>query len=103
MTAIPSLPRAQRFDGLTQAFHWLTLALVTGQFASAWSLHAAGHPALLLTVHRSLGSLLWVLTFARVLWRVAGARLPAFPADMPAWRQWAAKLNEYGLYALLLA
>jgi cytochrome b561 len=103
MNATSSLPRARRFDGLSQTFHWLSLLLVAGQFASAWSLHAAGHPALLLTVHRSLGSLLWALTLGRALWRTTGARLPAFPAEMAPWRQGVAKLNEYGLYALLLA
>ena len=96
--------RSARFDGVSQAFHWLTVLLVIGQFASAL-LHEQWHGAaaeLLLTFHRSAGIATWILVAMRLLWRRWFAYLPPFPAAMSMARQWAAKLNEYGLYLVLL-
>jgi cytochrome b561 len=55
-----------------------------------------------LQVHRSLGVTIWTLTVFRLVWRVTGARFPAFPASMTPPHQLGARLSEYGLYALLL-
>jgi cytochrome b561 len=95
---------AGRFDPVSIALHWLTLALVLGQFATTLAIDHAG-PAgalLLLAVHRSAGMATWLVVAGRLLWRRSFARLPPFPASMPKLQQWAAKANEYGLYALLL-
>jgi len=97
--------QAARFDGVSQALHWLTLLLVIGQFLSG-VLHDQRHGAaaeLLLTIHRSGGIATWIVVLIRLLWRHWFAYLPPFPAAMPRAQRWAAKLNEYGLYALLLA
>ena len=93
-----------RFDGVSQALHWLTAMLVIGQFASAL-LHEQRHGAaaeLLLSFHRSAGIATWIVVAMRLLWRRRFAYLPPFPAAMPRAQQWAAKLNEHGLYLLLL-
>jgi cytochrome b561 len=100
-------PRASagRFDPVSIALHWLTLALVLGQLASAWTIDRAGDPALArlaLTAHRSMGLATWLVVAARLGWRRSFARLPPFPASMPPLQQWAARANEYGLYGLLL-
>lgn len=95
-----------RFDLLTIAFHWITAVLVLALFAIGWSLDDVADEVsavLLLTVHRSIGVTVWVLTVARLTWRRTRARLPPFPPSMPHVQQWAAKANEYGLYALLIA
>jgi cytochrome b561 len=113
MDATParSDPRARaaaaprRFDAVTIGLHWATLALVAGMFASALSMAAAAdreQADLLLTVHRSLGAVTWVLAVGRLSWRLLRAHLPPFPATMSQAQQWAAKLTEYGLYAILL-
>jgi cytochrome b561 len=94
-----------RFDLVTIAFHWTTLVLVLTLLAIGWTLDEfEGAPvgALLLMIHRSLGVLVWTLTVARLAWRRSGAHLPPFPPSMPRAQQWAAKANEYGLYALLI-
>ena len=95
---------AERFDGLTQLFHWLTAALVIGQFATAWGRELAsdGHQAAaLLTVHRSTGLLIWAVTMVRLVWRGRwGRRLP-LPATMPALQRGLARANAWALYLLL--
>ena len=97
--------RGGRFDQVSIAFHWLTLALVAGQLATAFLLITASDgAAALLTIHRSMGVVAWMVVAGRLGWRASGAaRLPPFPASMPRLQQLIARLNEYGLYALLLA
>ena len=61
----------RRFDILTIGLHWATVALIAGMFASAWLLLASDreHAAMLLTVHRSLGVVTWVVAIIRLGWR----------------------------------
>jgi cytochrome b561 len=94
-----------RFDMLTIGLHWATVTLIAGMFASAWLLLAGDreHAAMLLTVHRSLGVVTWVVAIFRLGWRLSCAYLPPFPQNMPKVQQRLAKASEYGLYALLLS
>jgi cytochrome b561 len=98
------LPEHQRFDRVAISFHWLSLALVIVQFSSAWLIDvvAKDQGAMLLSFHRSLGIVIWCVTAGRFVWRTRFAYLPPFPDSMPKLQQRLAKLNEYGLYALLL-
>lgn len=105
----PDAPaRAERppFDAVTIAVHWTTVVLVLSLFSVALAIDQAPDPGtakLLLMVHRSLGMTVWTLSVLRLSWRLTGARLPPFPQTMPRIQQTAARLSEYGLYALLLA
>jgi cytochrome b561 len=75
-------PSPARFDAVSMALHWLTLALIVALFASAWLLGGAadGNEARsLLTIHRSLGVTTWVVTVCRLVWRWRFARTPALP------------------------
>jgi cytochrome b561 len=93
------------FDPATIAMHWVTAALVLGLFAAGWSIGAAkdaGTAKLLLMVHRSLGVTVWAVTAARACWRLTGARVPPLPKSLPQVQRLAARINEYGLYLLLL-
>jgi len=94
----------ERFDGVSIALHWLTVLLVAGQFTSALVREDLHGPivGLLLVFHRSAGVALWAVAALRLTWRHKFAYLPPFPANMPRLQQCAAKLNEYGLYGLLL-
>ena len=93
------------FDTLTITFHWTTLLIVLTLFGSGLlygQVEEQSWAPPLLQVHRSLGVTIWTLTVLRLLWRVTGARFPEFPASMTPLHQTAARLSEYGLYALLL-
>ena len=73
----------RRFDMLTIGLHWATVTLIAGMFASAWLLLASDreHVAMLLTVHRSLGVVTWVVAIVRLGWRLSCAYLPPFPRE----------------------
>lgn len=95
--------KADRFDRMSIVFHWLTVFLVVAQFATALTLYWVDQDAEeLITVHRSTGSLIWVVVVARLIWRHSFAHLPPFSATMPKFQQRIAILNEYALYFLLL-
>ena len=95
---------AGRFDQLSIALHWLTVLLVVGQLTTAWLLiQATDDEALLLAIHRSTGIVVWLVVAGRLVWVRCIAHPPPFPASMPPLQQLVARLNEYGLYALLLA
>ncbi len=96
-------PKAGRFDRISIAAHWLTVVLVAAQFATAWLLSLSdSEVSRLFFIHRSIGMLTWIVVVLRLIWRHAFAHLPPFPASMPKLQQQIAKLNEYGLYGLLL-
>jgi superoxide oxidase len=104
---VPPLRRTgpRRFDVVTIALHWTTVALIVGMFASGLSMGLAtdhDQEETLLYLHRSLGVVTWVTAFCRIIWRLRFAFIPAFPPAMPKVQQHLAKLSEYGLYALLL-
>jgi superoxide oxidase len=93
------------FDTLTITLHWTTLLIVLSLFGSGLlygQVEERSWAPPLLQVHRSLGVMIWTLTVFRLLWRVTGARFPAFPVSMTPLHQLSARLSEYGLYALLL-
>jgi len=93
-----------RFDGAIILLHWLTVLLVAALLVTGFATQHADDTATLdtlLAVHRSLGVSVFVLTALRLIWRLGFAALPPFPEHMLRIQQWAAKANEYGLYALL--
>jgi cytochrome b561 len=96
-----------RFDRTSIILHWLTAFLILVQFASIWSLEAAGDESslglALLSLHRTTGVSTWFVVVVRLCWRRYFAYLPPFPSSMPKFQQIIAKANEYGLYILLLA
>src|SRR6201987_5962816 len=101
----PPARSRQPFDTLTITLHWTTVLIVLTLFGSALlygQVEERTWAPPLLRVHRSLGLTIWTLTVLRLLWRVTGARFPAFPASMTPLHQLGARLSEYGLYALLL-
>lgn len=103
IAAVQAAARADagRFDAISMALHWLTVVLVTAQFGTAW-LFGQSHEAAFLIVHRSTGVAIFAVMIVRLAWRRSFAYLPPFPARMPKLQQYAATLNEYGLYGLLL-
>ena len=93
------------FDALTITLHWITLLFVLALLGSGLlyaQVEERPWATTLLWVHRSLGATIWALTGFRLAWRWTGARLPALPASMTRLHRLAARVSEYGLYALLL-
>ena len=95
-----------RFDQTSITLHWITALLILVQFVSVWLRasvdHSTSFAVTLLTVHRTSGVLVWVVSLMRLIWRHNFAYLPPFPESMPRLQQTIAKANEYSLYALLL-
>ena len=95
--------KIDRFDRITMAFHWLTVVLLMLQFATALMLYWLERDyAALILIHRSTGSLIWMVAAARLAWRHGFAHLPPFPPAMPMFQRRIATLNEYSPYFLLL-
>jgi cytochrome b561 len=96
---------ASRFDTVTIALHWTTLLLVVGLFATAWmrvAVEGGEASALLLATHRSIGTALWAITLARLLWRRTAATVPPLPQALPRAQRLAARATEAALYLLLV-
>jgi cytochrome b561 len=100
-----------RFGAVSQAMHWLIVALIIAQYVLAELAEDAGHeraahPAAalqqlaLLTRHRSVGLTIFALVVLRLLWRWYSPP-PPFPAAMPRWQVNAARLTHYAFYLLL--
>ena len=97
-------PELRVFDPVIRGLHWLTLLLVAAIFVLAFSVRFAtssDQAHTLVALHRSFGVTLWVVTFARLIWRQF-SRFPDWPADMPPAMRFAAHGSELALYALLL-
>jgi superoxide oxidase len=93
------------FDTATITLHWISLLLVlammgTGLLYGRMENRPWAPP--LLWAHRSLGVIIWAITFVRLSWRLKGARIPGFQTSLTRLHQFAVRLSEYGLYMLLL-
>ena len=87
------------------ALHWLLAVMILANLA--FGLYVVGlplSPAKLryFSWHKWLGVTIFVLSAARLLWRLTHAA-PALPAAMPAWQQRAAHASHALLYVLFLA
>ena len=94
-----------RYDRISIVFHWATLLLIIAMFWSAWAREGvadAAAAARLLTLHRSIGVTIWLVTLLRILWRILFAAAPALPPTIPAAHHVAARANQIALYALLI-
>jgi cytochrome b561 len=101
----PAVIKRTSFDGVSIAFHWLTVILVLGLITTAvW--HAQSHDdvlrVLLLRIHRSLGVTVWFTTMSRLIWRKTHAQLPPFPDHMGQAHRSLVQTSEHCLYALLV-
>ena len=92
-------PSQQRYNLLSQLFHWSVAALIIGLIVTQ-KLHVAAPEASASAVwwiklHISLGILLFIVVIPRILW----ARVSPQPAPLPgvAWTQTIAKLTHLAL------
>lgn len=96
---------ATRWGPVSQALHWLIVAILLFQGASAlWMVGLPNAPAKIsmYALHKSVGLTVLALAVVRLAWRwIAGAPVP--PPGAPRWQRAAAAANHWLLYALLLA
>jgi cytochrome b561 len=97
-----------RYDGLSQAFHWITaiavvIAFILGPEGYGRLMRDGVDPATHSDIvwHESLGILVLVLTVARLLWVAARPAVPTF--RMAGWMHLSSKLVHGLLWLLLLA
>jgi cytochrome b561 len=100
---IASADDGTRYDDLSVALHWITVALVLAQFvlAETWGWFPKPTRHLMVAAHMSFGILLAAVVAARIAWRL----LPGH-AMAPAVRGWverASKAVHFLLYAMLVA
>lgn len=103
----PVPKRRPPFDAMIITLHWTTVLLVLAQFVTAWlhgmaEVRQSDFTPILIWMHRSLGSALWIITLARLTWRLSAAKLPPFPKALTPLHQAIVKSSEYALYTLLL-
>ena len=98
---IVARPDRTRYDRVTIALHWLTVALVLEQFliAQVWRSFDRPIRQTLLTTHTSLGIVLAAVIIARIAWRlIPGHQLII---ERAGWVEVASKAIHYTLYGLL--
>jgi cytochrome b561 len=92
------------YTHVMQTLHWGTSTLLLGVYAIAWTIDSASSPAdtaWLITLHRSLGIAILLITVLRVVIRQR-TRVPSLPANLPAAQPWLARIGAVSLYALLI-
>ena len=93
------------YGTLPIALHWLTLLLLAAVYASMEfkSIFAKGSPGreMMAVWHHSLGLSVFLLTWVRLLVRLAGAQ-PTPAPGLPRWQAVLAKATHALLYALLI-
>lgn len=93
---------ANRYSTVSLTLHWLTAALVVTQILLIMAHEATEGPASreFVTLHKSVGLTILVLTLARLGWRIANPA-PPMPAGTPPWQRLVAR-GVHGLFYLLL-
>jgi len=87
-------------------FHWLIALCIfmnffLGIYMETFPKHTPSNDAVLF-YHASLGSLVFMLAVARLLWRMTHRPLP-LPSSVAAWQATASHILHWTLYALMLA
>ncbi|MBP0447567.1 cytochrome b [Roseomonas sp. SSH11] len=95
-----------RYDAVSRFIHWLTVALVLSvAVLGLWIAHARPEEEAfklrLYNIHESIGVTIWVLTLARLAWRIAHPP-PPLPPDLSPLLAFAARANHVAFYVWLL-
>ena len=93
-----------RYSTVSLVLHWLIAALVVTQIGLIWAHEASEGPISreFVTLHKSVGLSILVLTLVRLGWRIANPAIP-LPAETPRWQKLLARGNHVLFYVLLLA
>lgn len=95
----------QRYGIVAMLLHWSIAACVLITIPFAWTigqLDAGDVKSIITESHKSLGITIFLLTLARVVWRLTH-KAPPLPASVPALQRYAASVTHVLLYVLMLA
>lgn len=95
----------ERWNALSQIFHWLIAALIIVQAGIGLTMVTLPkRPDIIpiYSLHKSIGLTILALAVLRLLWRFA-SRHPALPAHAPSWERGTARATHIALYVLLFA
>ena len=93
-----------RYGGVAQAFHWLVVAMLAGQYSVAlWLSHVLPKSAEddLIAWHFSLGSSIAVIMVLRLTWRLTHPP-PAAPLDLPAGLRLLSRATHWVFYGVFI-
>ena len=94
-----------RYNSTAITLHWVAAALILGNVAfGLYMVDLQISPAKLryYSWHKWVGVTVFLLSAARLLWRLSHPA-PALPATVPAWQRQAANASHFLLYALFFA
>jgi cytochrome b561 len=95
-----------RYGAFPQTLHWLTFIFVTVGWLLGWfldDLPKGGIRSFGLLAHMTLGQCVIVFLVLRLAWRTANPPPPLLPTRFGRLLEYAAKLNHFALYVLLVA
>ncbi|MBR9971426.1 cytochrome b [Magnetospirillum sulfuroxidans] len=95
---------AARYDAVAMALHWLMALMIIGLWSLGLVLEdlpKGDFRSQMFGLHISMGTIILVLTFARLGWRLARPT-PELPAAMVGLERLAAGAAHIGLYALMV-
>lgn len=96
--------RAESYDPVAKALHWLTVALLCTQYAIAFTMpeiHRETPAEGLVALHLSFGATIFVVTVLRLVWRFTRATVQP-PEHLAPWQAFAARATHGLLYVMLL-
>jgi superoxide oxidase len=94
-----SVAALKSYDGISKAFHWLTLGLVVAVFALPL---APGLVEGSTALHKSLGMMLMAIMLARLAWRLTQIT-PSWILGRKSFKQIAVFVVHQGFYGMLIA
>jgi cytochrome b561 len=95
----------QSYGAVAKFLHWAIVILIIAQYViieSAEDLPDGLEKLQIVSNHKSLGMLVFLLALARIGWRIVNRGKPA-PVPMPDWQRIAAAAGHGVLYLLILA
>jgi cytochrome b561 len=95
----------QAYGAVAKFLHWAIVILIIAQYViieSAEELPDGLEKLQVISNHKSLGMLVFLLALARIGWRIANRGKPV-PVPMPDWQRIAAAAGHGVLYLLILA
>jgi cytochrome b561 len=91
-----------RFGPVAIALHWIVAAAILVVLCFAWTVETLDRGEtkdLALTIHKSVGLLIFIVMVPRLAWRLTH-RPPPLPPETPAWQRAGARLGHAFLYAI---